>query len=79
MPDSITTIGRKSWDTEGGGRMATKRTTTRLETYERRYRELARQLADVGYIASGSVAPRYNRCGKEGCGCHADPPRLHGP
>ena len=33
--------------------MATKRTTTRLEAYERRYRELARQLADVGYIASG--------------------------
>ena len=59
--------------------MATKRTTTRLETYERRYRDLARQLADVGYIASGSVAPRYNRCGKENCGCHADPPRLHGP
>jgi len=60
-------------------RRATKRSTTRLEGYERRYRELARQLADVGYIASGSVAPRYNRCGKEGCGCHADPPRLHGP
>ena len=59
--------------------MATKRTTTRLETYAQRYRELARQLAGVGYIASGSVAPRYNRCGKESCGCHADPPRLHGP
>ena len=59
--------------------MATKTTTTRLETYERRYRELARQLADVGYIAAGSVAPRYNRCGKESCACHADPPRLHGP
>jgi len=59
--------------------VATKRTTTRLETYEQRYRELARQLADIGYIASGSVAPRYNRCGKESCACHADPPRLHGP
>jgi hypothetical protein len=59
--------------------MATTRTTTRLEAYEQRYRELARQLADVGYIASGSVAPRYNRCGKPSCGCHADPPRLHGP
>jgi hypothetical protein len=59
--------------------MATKRTTTELETYERRYRALALQLADVGYIAAGSVAPRYNRCGKESCGCHADPPRLHGP
>ncbi|HVA02298.1 MAG TPA: DUF6788 family protein [Acidimicrobiales bacterium] len=59
--------------------MATKRTTARLEDYERRYRELARQLAEVGYIASGSVAPRYNQCGKPSCRCHADPPRLHGP
>jgi hypothetical protein len=59
--------------------MATKGTTTRLEHYERRYRELARRLAAVGYIASGSVAPRYNRCGKENCRCHAEPPRLHGP
>lgn len=59
--------------------MATKGATTRLENHQRRYRELARRLADVGYIASGSVAPRYNRCGKENCGCHADPPRLHGP
>jgi hypothetical protein len=25
------------------------------------------------------VALRYNRCGKTYCGCHADPPRLHGP
>lgn len=59
--------------------MATKRTGARLENYERRYRALARQLAEIGYIASGSVAPRYNRCGKESCACHADPPRLHGP
>jgi hypothetical protein len=59
--------------------MTTKRTASRLDTYERRYRELARQLADIGYIASGSVAPRYNRCGKTNCACHADPPRLHGP
>jgi len=35
--------------------------------------------ADIGFIASGSVALRYNRCGKTYCGCHADPPRLHGP
>lgn len=59
--------------------MATKRTTARLESYERRYRELARKLADIGYIASGSVAPRYNRCGTKTCRCHADPPKLHGP
>jgi hypothetical protein len=59
--------------------MATKRTESRLNAYERRYRELARQLGDIGYIASGSLAPRFNRCGKTNCACHADPPRLHGP
>lgn len=59
--------------------MVTKRTAARLDNYQRRYRELARQLAGLGYIAAGSVAPRYNRCGKPNCGCHADPPRLHGP
>ena len=51
----------------------------RLASYERRYRELARELAEVGYIASGSVALRANRCGKASCACHGDPPRLHGP
>ncbi len=59
--------------------MATKRTTQRLEGYERRYRELARQLADIGFVASGSLAPRFTRCGKPHCACAADPPKLHGP
>jgi hypothetical protein len=40
--------------------MVTKRTTDRLAAYERRYRELASQLADIGYIASGSAAARFN-------------------
>ena len=59
--------------------MVTKRTAARLATYERRYRELARQLGEIGYIASGSIAERFNRCGKPNCACHADPPSLHGP
>jgi len=59
--------------------MATKRTAQRLAAYERRYRRLAHQLADIGFIASGSVASRFNRCGKPNCACHADPPKLHGP
>ena len=59
--------------------MATKRSAARLNAYERRYRELARQLAATGYIVSGSVASRFNKCGKANCACHADPPRLHGP
>lgn len=66
-------------DTRCGGVKVNKRTAARLDRYQARYRELANQLADIGYIAAGSVAPRYNRCGKSNCACHADPPRLHGP
>lgn len=54
-------------------------TKQQLAAYERRYRELAAQLADIGYIAAGSLALRHNRCGKPNCRCHADPPQLHGP
>jgi hypothetical protein len=56
-----------------------KAASARLASYERRYRDLAGQLAGIGYIASGSLAQRYNRCGKANCACHADPTRLHGP
>ena len=59
--------------------MTTKRTTQRLERYERRYRALANQLAGIGYIARGSLAPRFTRCGKPTCACQGDPPKLHGP
>lgn len=59
--------------------MARRRPTDDLAGYERRYRELADQLSSIGFIASGSVASRYNRCGKTGCRCHAEPPKLHGP
>ncbi len=51
----------------------------KLDHYERAYRELAAQLADIGYIRSGSLALRPNKCGKPNCRCHADPPQLHGP
>lgn len=54
-------------------------TAAQLASVEHRYRELAGQLADIGYIASGSLALRHNRCGKTNCACHATPPRLHGP
>ena len=53
--------------------------TDRLAQAQRRYRELADQLADIGLIASGSVLHRYTRCGNTGCRCHADPPQRHGP
>lgn len=53
--------------------------TQRLATCERRYRELAAQLADIGYIAAGSITHRYTRCANTNCRCRADPPQLHGP
>jgi hypothetical protein len=59
--------------------MARATTTDRLAGYERRYRALAKQLAEIGLISSGSVTRRYTRCGTAGCRCHADPPQPHGP
>jgi len=56
-----------------------RRSTAGLADYERRYRELLSELAEIGFIRSGSVAPRYNYCGKANCRCHADPPQPHGP
>jgi alkanesulfonate monooxygenase SsuD/methylene tetrahydromethanopterin reductase-like flavin-dependent oxidoreductase (luciferase family) len=59
--------------------MARATPTERLASYERRYRELAQQLADIGLISSGSVTRRYTHCATPGCRCHAEPPQLHGP
>lgn len=47
--------------------------------YERRYRALAAELAEVGFISPGSVVVRETSCGKPGCRCMGDPPRRHGP
>lgn len=63
----------------GGTEVVNARSADRLSGYERRYRELLAQMADIGFIATGSVAPRYNRCGTRGCRCHGDPPQPHGP
>ncbi len=54
--------------------MVNKRTAARLDVCERRYRELARQLAGIGYIAAGSIALRPARCGR--ATAHATPIRL---
>ncbi len=47
--------------------------------HERRLRRLAEQLADIGFISSGSVVRSFSPCGRPNCRCHADPPQLHGP
>ena len=57
----------------------THSTSRQLLTLQRRYRALAAQLADVGYIAAGSITHRRTRCGNPNCRCRADPPQMHGP
>ncbi|MGH9113834.1 MAG: DUF6788 family protein [Acidimicrobiales bacterium] len=52
---------------------------SRLETYERKYRALAADLAELGFISPGSLVLRETTCGKPGCRCQGDPPRRHGP
>lgn len=51
----------------------------RLEGYERTYRVLLAELAQIGFISPGSVVNRYTSCGKPGCRCQGDPPQRHGP
>ena len=46
---------------------------------EPRLRELKAELAEIDFILPGTINVAMNRCGKPSCGCHADPPRLHGP
>lgn len=46
---------------------------------EKRYQDLKRSIAALGYFRYGSLVRRFMPCGKAGCGCQASPPRLHGP
>lgn len=50
-----------------------------LDRITARYRALQDQVAELGFIAPGSVLERYTRCGTDGCRCHGDPPVRHGP
>jgi len=40
---------------------------------------IAAELAAAGLALPGTLTVRAYACGKPGCRCHADPPRLHGP
>ena len=42
-------------------------------------RRIAAELAAAGFALPGTLTVRPTRCGKPGCRCHGDPPRLHGP
>jgi hypothetical protein len=52
---------------------------SRLERYQDKYRSLTAELCEMGFIIPGSLVLRETSCGKPGCKCQADPPRLHGP
>ena len=52
------------------------------EALDERRRALASQIAEIagaGALLPGTLLVRMMGCGKPGCGCKADPPRLHGP
>jgi hypothetical protein len=45
-------------------------------------RQIATELAAIartGNVLPGSILQRRTLCGRPNCGCHADPPRRHGP
>ena len=64
-------------DTRSG--MARTTVEQRLEEYDRRHRELAAQIAEIGIVAAGSVTRRFTHCTSVGCRCTAAPPAPHGP
>jgi hypothetical protein len=45
----------------------------------RRYTALQQQIAQLGFFRRGTLGRIFQRCGKSGCRCMADPPQLHGP
>jgi hypothetical protein len=53
--------------------------TPTLATLQAELDQLKDQIAAVGFVCPGSVVCRYMPCGKPGCRCQADPPKLHGP
>ena len=42
-------------------------------------RRLAAAIGRIDAALPGSIVVRHMRCGKLGCSCKADPPKLHGP
>ena len=47
--------------------------------FSEQYQQLRLQLADTGYICTGSVCTVYRKCGKPYCACAKDKKALHGP
>lgn len=50
-----------------------------LDELRERWRALADQIGELGFVAAGSLLHRRTVCGTAGCACHTDPDRRHGP
>lgn len=46
---------------------------------EKKYQQLQRELAQIGYICNGSIMTLYRKCGKPECSCNEDQSLGHGP
>jgi hypothetical protein len=46
---------------------------------ENQLKTLKASLVDLGPLRRGTVLRRFVPCGKPGCRCQANPPKLHGP
>jgi hypothetical protein len=93
LTDRIYTVCRvwdSGWDTpdtaqidtenRGGAKtMAEDTAIARLAEIEAEYRQVAGELAAVGFVAQGSLQHRTTHCTNPRCRCNADPPRRHGP
>jgi hypothetical protein len=51
----------------------------RLARYQEEYRQLKKELQQVGHVLQGSITKRWMACGKDACRCHNDPQSRHGP
>jgi len=46
---------------------------------ENKYKQLQKELSQIGYICNGSIMSLYRKCGKPKCGCNENPETKHGP
>jgi len=79
----MSTIGQSRWEarrhTGKEPRCPHRRPPTAWPTTNASTATCSRSYRTLGFITAGSLASRYNRCGKPTCHCHADPPQPHGP
>ena len=47
--------------------------------FEAERQRIMAELATIRFVLPGSVTERWSRCGNQGCSCHDEPSKLHGP